>query len=144
MRTYTELQTLGSIDERYEYLKLTGVVGEPTFDDMRWANQDFYHSREWRQMRSFIIARDLGMDMGTLDIPIRGKPIIHHMNPLTVEDVVEGTDNLLSAEFLISTSLRSHNAIHYGDKSQLPRDFVERRPGDTLGWEKFRGLDEQV
>lgn len=144
MRNYTELRGLGSLDERYEYLKLTGIVGDTTFDDMRWLNQAFYHSREWREARSFVIARDLGMDMGTLDIPIRGNPIIHHMNPLTVEDIEEGTDNLLSPEFLICTSLRSHNAIHYGDKSQLPRDFVERRPGDTLGWKKFRGLDGEL
>jgi hypothetical protein len=85
------------------------------------------------------------MDLGVSDLPIRNAPNIHHMNPLTEEDILEGTENLLSPEFLICTSLRTHNAIHYGDKGQLPRPFVERRPGDTLGWSKFRGLnDEQV
>lgn len=143
MRTYTELQTLGSIEERYEYLKLSAAVGDTTFDDMRWLNQAFYHSAEWRQMRSYVRARDLGMDLGTLDIPIRGNPVIHHMNPITIEDVLEGTDNLLDPEFLICTSHRTHNAIHYGNKDQLPRVFVERRPGDTFAWEKFRGLDDE-
>jgi hypothetical protein len=142
LRTYTELLQLDTLQERFDYLKIAGVVGEPTFDDMRYVNQAFYHSREWRQMRSHVIARDLGMDLGAFDTPIQGAPIIHHMNPLTPEDILEGTENLLSPEFLICTSLRTHNAIHYGDKGQLPRPFVERRPGDTLGWTKFRGLDE--
>ena len=120
-------------------MSLDGGVGEPTFDDMRWVNQAFYHSREWRQMRQRIIARDLGMDLGTRDFPIRERyPIIHHMNPITLEDIEEGTDNLLDPEFLISTGLRTHNAIHYGDESQLPREFVERSPNDTIDWEPLR------
>lgn len=120
--------------ERYEYLRLGAMVGETTFDDMRWVNQRFYHSSEWRRMRSFVIARDLGMDLGTPDLPVRGAPIIHHMNPLSLEDIEEGTDNLLDPEFLITTSLRSHNAIHFGDERQLPRQFVARTPGDTKLW----------
>lgn len=143
IRTYTELLELPTLEERFDYLKIAGIVGEPTFDDMRWVNQAFYHSTEWRQMRSFVIARDLGMDLGVADTPIKGGPIIHHMNPLTPDDIYEGTENLLSPEFLISTSLRTHNAIHYGDKGQLPRPFVERKPGDTLGWSKFRGLPDE-
>lgn len=133
-RTYSELQNFKTLEERYEYLKLGSVVGDTTFDDMRWVNQAFYHSREWRDMRSFVRARDLGMDLGAPDVPVRGAPIIHHMNPITLQDIEEGTDNLLNPEFLICTSLRTHNAIHYGDKEQLPRPFVERRPGDNHEW----------
>lgn len=135
IRTFSELSRLRTLEERFEYLRLDGTVGEPTFDDMRWANQAFYHSREWRQMRSKIIARDLGMDLGTPDTPIRSSPLIHHMNPLTLHDIQEGTDNLLDPEFLICTSLRTHNAVHYGDKKLLPQPFVPRRPGDTMLWE---------
>ncbi len=136
MRTYSELSRLRTIQERFEYLRLDGEVGDATFDDMRWLNQAFYHSREWRQMRQHVIARDLGMDLGTHDQPIRDKfPLIHHMNPITEEDIVEGTPNLLDAEFLICTGLRTHNAIHYGDERLIPQDYVERRPGDHLGWE---------
>lgn len=141
MRTYTELSMLGSIEERFEYLRLNASVGDTTFDDMRWLNQAFYHSREWRQMRQQVIARDLGFDLGTPDQPIRDKfPLIHHMNPITVEDIEEGSENLLDPEFLICTGLRTHNAIHYGDARLLPQPHVERRPGDHLGWE--RSIDD--
>lgn len=134
MRTYTELRQLDTFLERFDYLQLGAGVGDPTFDDMRWLNQAFYHSREWRQARSEIRARDLGMDLGSRDIPIKGAPIIHHMNPITVEDIEHGTDNLLDPEFLICVSHRTHNAIHYGNRMSLPQPFVERTPGDTLLW----------
>lgn len=138
MRTYTELSRLKTIQERFEYLRLDGGVGDTTFDDMRWVNQAFYHSREWRQMRQHIIARDLGMDLGTPDQPVRDRtPLIHHMNPLTLEDIEEGTPNLLDPEFLICTGLRTHNAIHYGDERLLPQPFVERTPGDHIGWKRL-------
>lgn len=141
MRTYTDLSQLNTIDERFQYLRLDASVGDTTFDDMRWLNQAFYHSREWRQMRQHVIARDLGMDLGTPDQPIRDRyPLIHHMNPITVEDISEGSDNLLDPEFLICTGLRTHNAIHYGDERLLPQPHVERKPGDHLGWE--RSMDD--
>jgi len=140
IRSYTELSQLGSLEERFAYLRLNGKVADPTFDDMRWLNQRFYTSRTWRTLRDDIIARDLGQDLGAQDVTVRGIPIIHHMNPITVEDIVEGTDNLLSPEFLITTSLNTHNAVHYGDESQLPRPFVERRPGDHVPWKKG-GID---
>lgn len=137
-RNYTELSQLRTIEERFAYLRLDGVVGDPTFDDMRWVNQAFYHSREWRQVRQHVVARDLGMDLGTPDMPIRERsPLIHHMNPLTLEDIEEGTPNLLDPEFLICTGLRTHNAVHYGDEKLLPRPFVERRPGDHLEWKRL-------
>ena len=136
IRSYTELSQLGSLEERFAYLRLNGKVADPTFDDMRWLNQKFYTSSTWRHLRDDIIARDLGQDLGAPDVTVRGIPLIHHMNPITVEDIVEGTDNLLSPEFLITTSLTTHNAVHYGDERQLPRPFVERRPGDHIPWKK--------
>lgn len=136
MRTYTELSRLSTLEERYEYLRLGASIGDTTFDDMRWVNQAFYHSAEWRRMRQYIIARDMGMDLGTPDRPVRENyPVIHHMNPLTLEDIEHGTDNLLDPEFLICTGLRTHNAIHFGDARLLPQPVVERRPNDHLGWE---------
>jgi hypothetical protein len=134
IRSYSELRQLPTLADRYDYLRLGGVVGETTFGRERWVNQRFYRSREWRDIRDEVRARDLGDDLGTEDTPIRGAILIHHMNPLTIEDIEECTDNLLSPEFLISTSLRTHNAIHYGDEKQLPRPFVERTPGDTRLW----------
>jgi hypothetical protein len=133
-RSYSELQGLRGLEERFEYLELGGIVGETTFGFDRWINQQFYRSREWRQIRDHVIARDNGFDLGALDAPIRGAPIIHHMNPLTRYDIEEATSNLLDPEFLITTSLRVHNAIHYGDKGLLPQPYVERRPGDTRLW----------
>lgn len=135
-RNFTELSQLRTLEERFAYLRLNGKVADPTFDDMRWLNQRFYTSSTWRHLRDEIIARDLGQDLGAHDVTVRGNPIIHHMNPITVEDIVEGTENLLSPEYLITTSLDTHNAVHYGDERQLPRPFVERRPGDHIPWKR--------
>lgn len=134
IRSYTELSQLGTLEERFAYLQLNGRVGDPTFDDMRWLNQRFYTSATWRHLRDDIRARDYGFDLGVEGVVVRGNPLIHHMNPITVEDIIEGTENLLSPEYLITTSLNTHNAVHYGDERQLPRPFVERSPGDTLPW----------
>lgn len=134
IRTYTELSRLQTFDERFEYLKLNGNVADSTFGKDRWVNQRFYHSREWRIIRDEIITRDIGFDMGTWDHPIRGNPSIHHMNPLVLDDILDVTDNLMNPEYLIAVSHQTHNAIHYGDKGQLPRPFVERRPGDHVIW----------
>lgn len=136
IRTYTELSQLSTFEERYEYLALGGIVGESTFGFDRWMNQQFYRSREWRLIRSEVIARDLGFDLGDRDTPIRGAHLIHHMNPLTRTDIEEATENLLDPEFLICTALRTHNAIHYGDRNLLPKPMIERRPGDTVPWTK--------
>lgn len=134
MRTYTELSELGTIEERFDYLQLGGSVGAATFGFDRWMNQQFYRSREWLDIRNHVIARDLGRDLGIEDLPIRGAHLIHHMNPITVEDIVESTENLLDPEFLISCALQTHNAVHFGDRSLLPQVFVPRRPGDTASW----------
>ena len=134
IRTYSDLSQLPTLEERFDYLELGGIVGESTFGFDRWINQQFYRSHEWRNIRDHVIYRDEGFDLGSEDTPLRGVPVIHHMNPLTLADIEEGSDNLLDPEFLISTSLRTHNAIHFGNKEQLPRPFVERRPGDTRLW----------
>lgn len=134
IRKYSDLRRLSTLRERYEYLRLGGRVGETTFGFDRWINQMFYRSAEWKQVREEVIVRDNGFDLGAEDAPILGAHLIHHMNPLTVEDIEQGTENLLDPEYLITTSLKTHNAIHYGDESLLPMPFVERRPGDTRLW----------
>lgn len=134
IRTYSELKNLDTLEERFDYLELGGTVGESTFGFDRWINQQFYHGREWRHIRQHVIARDNGFDLGTPGVPIRRAFLIHHMNPITPEDFDEGSDNLLDPEFLITVALRTHNAIHFGDRSQLPQPWVERRPGDHIEW----------
>jgi len=133
-RSLTELLTLPTIEERFAYLAVNAAIGERTFGVERYINQRFYSSSEWRRIRNEVIVRDLGMDLGVDDFQIRGNVYIHHMNPLTISDIQDSTENLLDPEFLISCSLKTHNAIHYGDVSQLPRVYVERRPGDTRLW----------
>ena len=134
IRTFTELDRLETFDERYDYLVLGAIVGEATFGHDRWINQRFYRSKEWRDIRDFVIVRDDGFDLGDPDTPIKGSPLIHHMNPMTIRDIEDATDNVLNPEYLITTSHRTHNAIHYGDRSLLPRRSFERSPGDTKLW----------
>lgn len=134
IRTYTKLCRLDTLEERFDYLALSAEVGQATFGYDRWTNQSFYHSREWRDVRSFVMVRDEGCEMGLLDFPIAGSPRIHHMNPLTLDDIEDATDNLLDPEYLITVSHRLHNAIHYGDRTHLPRGPVVRTPGDTQLW----------
>jgi len=134
MRTYDALSQLDSLDERFDYLSLEGSVGNPTFGFDRYINQQFYRSREWRRMRDFVIVRDMGNDMGLWDYPIQGVPHVHHMNPLTTEDFEEASDNLMNPEYLISVSHQTHNAIHFGDRTQLVRGPIVRTAGDTRLW----------
>ena len=134
IRTYSELSRLQSLEERFDYLALKGQVGESTFGFDRYINQNFYKSKEWRDIRHHVIARDEGMDLGVPGFEIFDRPIIHHMNPMTVQDIVHATENILNPEYLITTTHDTHNAIHYGDKNLLPRLLVERRPGDTRLW----------
>lgn len=133
-RSYRELLYFKTLEERYEYLRLGGYVGERTFGSERYLNQVFYTSAEWRRVRHHVIARDLGNDMGLLEFPISTNPVIHHMNPITREDIINGNPDILNPEYLITVSLKTHNAIHYGDKSQLPRKYAPRQPGDTKLW----------
>lgn len=134
MRTYTELMELRTIQERFEYLKLRGRVGDKTFGIDRYINQAFYTSWQWRHIRQKIIARDFGCDLGIDGYDIHSGLYIHHMNPMSVQDIVDGDESILDPEYLITTTLVTHNAIHYGDASQVPRLMVERRPGDTKLW----------
>lgn len=135
IRSYTELSKLKTLNERYEYLKLNGVVGEQTFGSMRYLNQDFYiHSEEWKDVRNFVIARDLGCEMGLEGFPIKGRIIVHHMNPITVDDLEHNIDLVLDPEYLICVSHDVHNAITYGNKNLLPKPIIERKPNDTCPW----------
>lgn len=134
IRTYSEMRREYSFEDRFEYLSLRGQVGESTFGFDRWINQQFYRSAEWKRVRNQVIARDLGLDLGCEGYEIFDPPIIHHMNPMTPDQIEVGDPRVLDLEFLITTSHRTHNAIHYGDKSLLRQPFVERRPGDTKLW----------
>lgn len=134
IRTYSELMQLDDYEARFRYLVLHGRVGEETFGRERDLNQTFYRSREWKQLRYYVIARDLGCDLAVEGYEVHDQILIHHMNPITVDEVVHRDSSILDPEFLISTSLRTHNGIHYGDERQLPRQFVERIPGDTKLW----------
>lgn len=133
-RTYSELIRFQTFEERFRYLALSGDVGHVTFGYDRWANQRFYASREWKLIRQDVIARDLGCDLGAEGYEIHGRIVIHHMNPMALEDIAEGNNSILDPEFLITTTHDTHNAIHYGDERQLPKPIVERRPGDTKLW----------
>lgn len=136
IRTYTELSRLETFEERFEYLSLSGEVGRETFGFDRFLNQDFYRSRQWRSARNFVIARDLGNDLGVEGFSIHDRILVHHMNPMTPEDIAHGDESILDPEYLITTKHNTHNAIHYGDASFLQTTFVERTPGDTTLWRR--------
>ena len=133
-RTYTELSRLGSFIERYEYLKLNALVGMETFGYDRYLNQLLYRSREWRRSRDFVITRDNGCDLGMEGYDIGGFITVHHMNPITPEQIKSGCENIFDSEFLICTMDITHKAIHYGDASLLRKPLVERRKNDTCPW----------
>lgn len=134
IRTYSELIQLPTLIERFDYLKLGGIVGKETFGWDRHLNQRFYKSKEWRRIRDWVIIRDNGCDLGVDGYEIYGKIYIHHMNPIEVSDIVDVSEYLLNPEFLICVGDSTHNAIHYGDESLLPIDPVTRRPNDTRLW----------
>lgn len=134
IRTYSDLRRIDGFVERFRYLQLRGEVGGSTFGFDRWMNQQFYRSREWKHIRQHVIARDEGCDLGVDGYEIYDRIYIHHMNPMTVEDVEHGNEDILNPEFLISTTHKTHNAIHYGDETLLPKTLVERQPGDTKLW----------
>lgn len=135
VKRYSELKNLETFEDRFDYLKLNGQVGRDTFGFDRYFNQQFYRSNEWKSVRDKVIVRDNGCDMGMPGHEITGKIYIHHMNPLTINDIEESTENLLNPEYLVCVSHSTHNAIHYGDKSILERNkVVERTKGDTCPW----------
>ena len=134
IRTYSELITIPTFEERYKYLKIGGKVGEETFGFERYLNQEFYKSTEWKSIRRQVIVRDLGCDLGIEGREIHGKIIVHHMNPITIDDIVSASDFLLNPEYLICTLKSTHDAIHYGDESLLIKAPVERTKNDTCPW----------
>lgn len=133
-RTFSELLQLKSFEDRFAYLKLAGEVGSPTFGYDRYFNQQFYHSSEWRRTRNRIILRDNGCDLSMPDYEIHGRIYIHHLNPITKQDVEECSDILFDPENLVCVSFDTHNSIHYGDERTLPKLPIERVPGDTCPW----------
>lgn len=134
IKKYSELKRFETFDDRFDYLSLQGHVGAVTFGFDRWVNQRFYTSREWRQKRNFVIARDAGRDLGAEGHEIHTQLLIHHMNPITPHDIQEFNPDILDPEFLITTTHKTHNALHYGDRSLLPKPHTPRQPGDTLLW----------
>ena len=136
IRTYTELMKLATFEERYKYLKLIAKVGEETFGFDRYLNQQFYHSQEWKSLRSQIIIRDNACDLGIPGREMDSRIIIHHMNPITKDDLIHQSDFLLNPEYLICCSKKTHSAIHYGDDTMLFDNFVERSKDDTCPWRR--------
>jgi hypothetical protein len=134
IRSYKELRQLKTFEERYEYLSLKGIVGSSTFGFYRWLNQGFYKSRQWQIARNHVIVRDNGCDLGIEGYEIHSGLLVHHMNPMMLEDIVHGEEDILNPDYLITTSLQTHNAIHFGDESLLPRGPIERKKGDTKLW----------
>ena len=134
IRTYSELITLPTFKERYEYLKLNGRVGEETFGFDRYLNQAFYKSEEWRAVRDYVIVRDNGCDLGIEGHEIFGKILIHHMNPISTRAILDRSDLLLNPEYLICTIKNTHDAIHFGDENLLIVAPIERRKNDTCPW----------
>lgn len=133
--TYSELSMLSTFDERYNYLKLVGVVGEDTFGFDRYLNQRFYNSVEWKRARDYVITRDMGCDLGIPGREINDKIYVHHMNPMSIKDIVDGDSHIINPEFLITVSFDTHNAIHYGDERLLHRkDLIVRNQNDTCPW----------
>lgn len=137
-RTYRELRRIDGFVERFHYLSLAGSVGTSTFGFDRYLNQRFYTSREWKQLRDEVIVRDNGCDLGVEGFEIHDRVLIHHMNPINVDDVISSAHSLLNPDNLITTTHRTHNAIHYGDERLLPRLPVPRERGDTGLWPSIR------
>lgn len=134
IRTYQDLLTFQTFEERFKYLKLYGKVGEDTFGFDRVFNQMFYRSKEWKQIRNEIIVRDLGCDLGIEGREILNSPVIHHMNPISIDDIRNSTEFLLNPNYLITVTSNTHRAIHYGDESMLALDPIDRHPNDTCPW----------
>lgn len=134
-RSYKELSRLKSFNEKFEYLRLNGQVGKDTFGFDRYLNQALYSSKEWRRFRRNVIIRDQGCDLGDPEREIQGdRVIIHHINPLTVDDLERRNPAIFDMDNVVCVSYLTHQAIHYGDESLLPQDPKERMPGDTIPW----------
>lgn len=134
IRTYEELSRLKTFEERYKYLRIGGAVGAETFGRERYLNQLLYQTPYWKKARQTVMLRDNACDLGVADRPIGGPVIVHHMNPITLEDIQEGRKEVYDPDFLICVSRTTHNAIHFGDDDLLAKEPVERKPGDTCPW----------
>ena len=137
IRTYSELITLPTFEERFRYLQLDGRIGEETFGFDRYLNQAFYKSEEWLRVRDLVIVRDHGCDLGIKGREIYGRILIHHMNPITIDDIAKRSKYLLDPEYLITTVKNTHDAIHYGDENLLIKIPIERTRNDTCPWKNF-------
>lgn len=135
-KTYSELMSLPTFEERFSYLQLNGAVGEDTFGRNRYLNQILYHSEEWKRLRRQVIIRDEGCDLGCSDRRIYDRILVHHINPITVEDVLSKNPKVFDPENLICVSHITHNAIHYGDDNLLMKNPIERKPNDTCPWKQ--------
>lgn len=136
IRTYDELVTFPTFEERFAYLRLVGTVGDYTFGYDRYLNQMFYRSAEWKRIRDQVILRDNGCDLGVAGYEIPDKIIIHHMNPINVDDIKHSSQNLMDPRYLICTSMNTHNLIHYGAEYSLINTYTERKKNDTCPWKK--------
>lgn len=136
IRTYSELITIPTFIERYQYLRIGGRVGEETFGFDRWINQLFYKDDEWLEVRDYVIVRDCGCDLGMLDREIKTRILVHHMNPISKEDILRRSKFLLDPEYLICTMKSTHDAIHYGDESKLALGPIVRMRNDTCPWRR--------
>lgn len=134
IKTYSELISIQTFEGRYNYLKLRGRIGDETFGFDRWLNQVFYKTKEWLTVRDIVIIRDFGCDLGIEGREIYGRILVHHMNPITKQDILNRSPFVLDPEYLICTSKNTHDAIHYGDESILILDPVNRKPNDTCPW----------
>lgn len=134
IKTYSELSTISSFEDRIKYLKLDGKVGEDTFGFDRYLNQNFYRTSEWKKIRDYVIVRDSGCDLGIPDHEIVGKVFVHHMNPICKDDILDHNDELLDPEYLICVSKRTHDMIHYGGQNEIQTCSIDRKQGDTKLW----------
>lgn len=133
-KRYSELIRFNTFDERFEYLKLSGGIGRSTFGFDRYINQKFYRSREWQNVRQYVIVRDEGCDLGIIGYEIHVNPLIHHMNPMSLDDIIHNDEWILNPEFLILTTHNTHNAIHFGVDNLYPKTVTKRTPRDTKLW----------
>ena len=133
-RSYSDLTRFDNFDDRFEYLRLNGNVGRATFGFDRYINQKFYTSYEWKQARRDVIARDNGCDLGVPGYEIGGSVLIHHINPMQIDDILHKNEDIFDPEYLITTTHDTHNALHYSDKRQLIRTVLSRSPNDTKLW----------
>lgn len=143
-KTYSEMLMFYTFDERFDYLKLTGRVGFDTFGCNRYMNQMFYKSKEWERIRSYVIVRDNACDLGIPDRPIAGTVYIHHIEPITVEDIKLGNPKILDPNNLVCVSFETHNALHYGSHDYVDKyKIVNRSSNDTCPWKKGGDTSER-